>query len=297
MDGICAYEAPAKINLYLDVIARRKDGYHDIETLFQAISLRDTLEFREADKSTRLSVSGIKVPTGADNLVMKAVALVKKTTGCTRHASIKLNKNIPTGAGLGGGSSDAAATLLALNDLWNLKLKPKMLNQLAAELGADVPYFLTGGTVAAVGRGDQMAKSFISRGAWFVLVFPGFELSTRAIYAHPALKCSGLMTLGAFSPEFRRAVAALSKRDWAGNMYNALEAPAMALRPELKTIKERLLQEGCPNALMSGSGSTVFGACDSKEQATAVAGAMTNAGFKALAVASASRGCRALGFM
>jgi 4-diphosphocytidyl-2C-methyl-D-erythritol kinase len=135
----------------------------------------------------------------------------------------------------------------------------------------------------------------MSRGAWFVLVFPGFELSTRDIYTHPALKCSGLMTLGAFSPEFRRAVAALSRREWADNMYNALEAPAMILRPELRAIKERLLQEGCPGALMSGSGSTVFGACNSKAQATDVASAMTNAGFNALAVTSASKGCRALG--
>lgn len=297
MSDTFTYEAPAKLNLYLDVISRRDDGYHDIETVFQTISLWDRLTFSPGGTRTQLTVSGIKVPVSSDNLILKAAALLEKAAGRKSPVAIHLEKRIPVAAGLGGGSSDAAATLLALNRIWNLNWDGRKLARLASELGADVPYFLKGGTLVAVGRGDETIRSFQCRQAWFVLVFPPFGLSTREVYTHPALKCSHRSALGSVSPECRRAAAAWQKRRWSDTLYNALELPALALRPELGEIKERLLREGCAGALMSGSGSTVFGVCPGRAEASAAAEAMERAGYATMVVSSAPRGCRALGFV
>ena len=164
------YLAPAKINLVLEVLGRRVDDFHEIRSLVQTISLCDVISFQLADEVS-LECSEPSLQT-SDNLVIKAAELLREVSGCQKGARIKLEKKIPWGAGLGGGSSDAAATLLALSRLWELKLKTSELVELAARLGSDVPFFIHGGAALIEGRGENVTPLPASAPRWFVLLNP-----------------------------------------------------------------------------------------------------------------------------
>jgi 4-diphosphocytidyl-2-C-methyl-D-erythritol kinase len=247
---------PAKINLGLHVVGRRSDGYHEIVTIFQAIDLCDVLEGEIAD-DLALEVGDDAVPAGETNLVVRAARLlgarVERARG--RGARLTLHKAIPVGSGLGGGSSDAAGALTLLNTLWDLRLSAEALASLAAELGADVPFFLVGGTALGTGRGDRLEPLVPIRERAIVLGSPAFGLSTPDVYralALPLTGDSGDVTVPRLFVKFAEGNDfALAKND--------LEAAAFGMSQELGTFRDALSRSGAEVALLSGSGSTVFG--------------------------------------
>ncbi|MEE9219435.1 MAG: 4-(cytidine 5'-diphospho)-2-C-methyl-D-erythritol kinase, partial [Acidobacteriota bacterium] len=182
-DALCL-RCPAKLNFGLEVVGRRSDGYHEIRTIFQAIDLADDLDIEPASSGLRLRVQGAGVPDGAENLVLQAAELLRSSTGVQAGARLALRKRIPPGAGLGGGSSDAAVTLMGLDELWGTRLGPQGLDALAGRLGADVPYFLRGGACLGLGRGDKLvALEWDLTAARVIVVCPQESLSTAQVYA------------------------------------------------------------------------------------------------------------------
>ena len=248
--------ARAKINLTLDVLGLRPDGFHQVETVMQSIALHDTLEFTPARGDLELKAPGGEVSEGMDNLVYRAAELMRGQYGVRRGARIALTKRIPIEAGLGGGSADAAATLTALNDLWELGLSLEELINLGQRLGSDVPFCLMGGTVLASGRGELLKPLPPCPPLGVVLIKPPWNASTAAVY-----RTFDAVTPGA-KPDASGMIEALKKRDSAeiaGKLVNVLEAAVMAMHPAMDGIKNRLLLAGAQGALMSGSGSAVFG--------------------------------------
>jgi len=264
-------QAPAKINLGLQVLRKRPDGYHDIDTVFQAVALCDRLTFLPQKNRFTFQASGVPVPRGDDNLILKAARLLKETAGLPgAGAKIRLQKNIPTGAGLGGGSSDAAATLKALNALWGLKWPARKLESLAARLGSDVPFFIRGGTARGRGRGEKLTRLPTLSKIWVVLCWPGFPVATA--WAYKSLRRG--RGLSKANPHARLFIQALEKRGFDPvfqRLSNDFEKAVFRRHPRLGKIKRSLLREGARAALMSGSGSMVFGLADSKKMAERLA--------------------------
>ncbi|MBI3252566.1 MAG: 4-(cytidine 5'-diphospho)-2-C-methyl-D-erythritol kinase [Candidatus Omnitrophica bacterium] len=251
--------APAKINLFLNVRRRRPDGTHEIETLFERVSLCDTLTLSPRKSGIKLECSDPKIPSGPENLAFRAAALLRAHTGVRKGVFIKLEKKIPVAAGLGGGSSDAAAVLLGLNRLWRLHLSKKKLRELAFELGSDVPFFVLE-TSFALGRGrGEILKRIPAHGRriWHCLVKPPFGISTKAAYG--ALKTRHLTPQ---KPDAKMLLHSIQKGDvgtLSKLLANSLE---LSLNKRVKTIfeiKESLKNQGAMASLMSGSGSSVFG--------------------------------------
>jgi 4-diphosphocytidyl-2-C-methyl-D-erythritol kinase len=251
--------APAKLNLFLEVLGRRPDGYHEIETVMVAISLCDTLTFRdEPTGAIRLRCSDPALPVGADNLVIKAADRLREATGCRRGAAIDLIKAIPAQAGLAGGSSDAAAALAALDRLWDLRIPPERLDALAAEVGSDVPFFHHVPAAVCRGRGERVEPVSLSRTYHFVLVCPPVGVSTADVYRRVVPPESP----GDAGP----VLAAL--RDGGSDelgrcLFNRLQPVAEAVRPELVRVRDALAKLGplLDGSAMSGSGSAYFGLC------------------------------------
>jgi len=251
--------APAKVNLGLEVIRQRRDGYHDIETIFQAVDLFDELTFQETDSTgeLRLEVEGARLPEGPENLVCRAHRLLVAKTGTDPPGvRVRLLKRIPVGSGLGGGSSDAAATLLALNRLWRLNLPQSELSALAAQLGSDVPFFLIGGTAIGRGRGERLeALPHLRRGA-FLMVNPGFDISSAWAYGQIKLG----LTRNPYRISVEQVKAFLARFPASGMvMKNRLEDAVFPAHPSLGEIEEALRECGAVHVSMSGSGSTLFG--------------------------------------
>lgn len=259
------YESHAKVNLFLNVAARRSDGYHNIETIFQSIGLRDTLQFQSKATGIALECSSKEVGSAADNIVSAAARLLQSECECTQGVHVRLEKRIPVSAGLAGGSGNAAATLHALNTMWGLELTSERLHELALRLGSDVPFCLKGGTVAATGRGEQMRRLPDLSGVWFVLVHPQILVSTAEAYRRLSPTSAG--------GSLEQAIDALDNRDWGTLLYNEFESIIFDDFPQLAALKGRLMDAGCAGALMSGSGPTLFGICHSEIEARGVAGA------------------------
>jgi len=260
----------AKINLYLDVLKKRRDGYHNIETIFQTVSLADELTFLN-DTVISLTCTGENLDTGTSNLVYRAAAALKSAAGYSRGARIQLVKRIPVSAGLAGGSANAAATFIALNKLWDLKLTVPQLLPLARKLGADVAYCMYGGPVAATLRGDSLSPLPAVSGLWFVLVHPPIAVSAAQVYGHPQLGHSNETPFAGRTSGFRKAIKAFAARDMKSVVFNRMEAPVFNASKHLAPIKRQLLELGCEAAGMSGSGPTLFGVCNSQQQALRVA--------------------------
>jgi len=244
--------APAKINLFLRVLRKRADGYHDIVSLMQKITLYDELIFYPRPKGIVLNCPGSNLPTHENNLVFRAAQAIFAYANYTSGVEIKLTKKIPLSAGLGGGSSDAATTLMALNKICSFNLKKSELIKLGAEIGADVPFFIFGNNALASGVGDKLKALPDLPQINLVLIKPQFELSTKMVYENLNLR----LTRGKNNYSIPRF---LKMGDIIRELHNDLESVSLKMHPELNDLKQMLLRHGALGALMSGSGPTVFG--------------------------------------
>lgn len=261
--------APAKLNLFLEALSKRADGYHEIETLMVPIDIFDTLYFRE-DPSGQVALvcrkaSGVwgpggaqlgELPEGAENLVLRAVELLRSRAELKRGASLRLVKRIPTAAGLGGGSSDAAAALIAANRGWRLGWSRVELASLAAELGSDVPFFVVGGAAICRGRGEQVEPLSGLGTLHFVVVRPPVGMSTADVYRHCRIDSSPRSMQPLCESLVRGDLERLG-----GAMFNRLQPAAELLSPWIGRVAAALAAEDIPGHQMSGSGSCYFGLC------------------------------------
>ena len=253
--------APAKVNLCLHVLGKRPDGYHEIDSLFFQVSLHDTLSFEPAADFS-LQCEGEAAGPPEENLVVRAARLLQEASGTSQGARVRLVKKIPAGAGLGGGSSDAAATLLGLNLLWNLGLDVRELQELGARLGSDVPFFLAGVAARVTGRGECVSAFAPKFRIPLLLVKPGCQVSTPWAYGALSLtKGVGNYKLPCSGGPDTGLEAILSGHS------NDFEMPVFRQFPEIGEVKARLLSAGAAGAVMSGSGSAVAGLFESQEKA------------------------------
>ncbi len=249
--------AHAKINLNLSVRGRRPDGFHDIESIVQSISLHDTLTLAPAADGIEIRVEGADLPLDRRNLVRRAADLLLESGADRRGARIVLRKSIPPGSGLGGGSSDAAAALIGLNRLWKLGRPTEAIAALSPRLGSDVPYFFTGGTALISGRGERV-QELPDLTPWpLLIVLPERPLDTATIYAQvdvPLTPAGKTGSMNRFGPSPPRGLA-----EWV-RAGNDLERHAVRQCPDIGTIREQLRSAGAFAVAMTGSGSAVFGA-------------------------------------
>ncbi len=266
------YHSYAKLNLYLDVLDRRPDGFHNIETLFQSVSLCDTLRFEPLDDCVEITASDPELDCGAENLITRAALALRVLADKPSGVRIHVDKEIPIAAGLAGGSGNAAATLVALNELWGLGLPHVELARIGLDLGSDVPFCLVGGTVAAAGRGEELMPVRPIGETWFVLLHPPLLISTASIFRHPVLTRGGPRGSDQYTPALEDVIRALGRNPFSDICFNAMESAAFADHPELAALKQRLGEAGCVAAMMSGSGPTMYGICTSREQAEQVTG-------------------------
>ncbi len=253
----------AKINLFLHIQGKRSDGFHEICTVFQTVSLHDKLEFKESDK-LELVCDNKRIPTDESNLIIKSANLLRQKTGSTQGAKILLEKNIPFPGGLGGGSSNAAVTLLGLSELWNLKISFDELSEVAAEIGSDVPFFLQGGTAIGTGRGTEIEVLQDYTENNIIIITPNIEIPTSAAYKE--VNAEDLTKIDAKS--ILKICRDKAERLASGhlNFQNDFEKTVFEIEPELRRLKNKLLSSGATNALLSGSGASVFAIFDNEEK-------------------------------
>ncbi|MCR5279495.1 MAG: 4-(cytidine 5'-diphospho)-2-C-methyl-D-erythritol kinase [Lachnospiraceae bacterium] len=264
-------QANAKVNLSLDVKGKLDNGYHTVRMIMQSISLCDHLQFTGQEEGNGITLNtdsdllNGEMKEGSDNLILKAARLLEEYTGCKFDAKITLSKNIPIAAGLGGGSSDAAATLRGLNRLFELGLSTEELQKIAVKIGADVPFCVKGGLCLAEGIGEVLTELTPLSNIPMVLCKPDIGVSTPAVYkAFDALE-------KVIHPDVDAMLAAIERYD---NMEvlrllgNALEPVTVSMHPVIKEIEENMMKASAINAIMSGSGPTVFGVFDSQKAAS-----------------------------
>jgi 4-diphosphocytidyl-2-C-methyl-D-erythritol kinase len=265
--------APAKVNLFLEVLAKRPDGYHDIATLMVAVSLYDTLELREDEsRQIRLTCDTPALSTGQDNLVVRAAELLRQRTGFRGGAAIHLRKRIPVAAGLAGGSTDAAATLAGLNRLWRLGLRRDDLAALGAELGSDVAFFFATPAAWCTGRGERVTSWPVGRPLYLVLACPAAGLATAEVYrgvSVPARPETG--------EEIRQALAEGDVEGIGRRLHNRLQPVAERLCAPVAAVQARLAQFHPAGRLMSGSGTSVFALGRDRAEALRIARALAAA--------------------
>jgi 4-diphosphocytidyl-2-C-methyl-D-erythritol kinase len=264
--------APAKINWFLKVLGKRDDGYHDLVSVMQCVNLYDELTFEHAD--TIELISDMDIPL-MDNIVFRTASFLKKNTSYRKGAKITLIKNIPSGAGLGGGSSDAASALMGLNRLWGLRLSNRELQSRAAEIGSDVPFFLGGPCALAEGRGEKLSPLKMNSSAVLLLVKPAISVSTAEAYT--SFDNRNVKKLTKKPNDIKLLVQVFTRQDFHlyGNLLdNDLEPVVAARYPVIREIKTRLLNSGAIISAMTGSGSAVYGLFRSREHAEKSADAM-----------------------
>jgi len=246
--------SPAKINLFLEIVGRRLDGYHEIESIMQLIDLRDEVRLRRRRHGIHVQVSGAELPEGRGNLAYRAAALALEAAGVTGGVEIQLSKRIPVAGGLGGGSSNAAAVLLGVSRLYELAWPRDFLQNLGSRLGSDVPFFLTDGLAVARGRGELLTPLPAWTPGWLVVANPGIPISTAWAYQEASSKLTewqGRVTLPTLTAGGRLGWPPV----WA---FNRLEEVVLPHRPELLALKALLQDGGGLPVLMSGSGASVF---------------------------------------
>lgn len=264
--------AYAKINIGLDVLRRRADGYHEVKMIMQTVDIYDELVLeRRKQPGIELRMDNSELPSGGDNLICRAADLLFREKKITGGVNISLTKRIPIAAGMAGGSADAAAALRGVNELFDLGYSLKELQALGVGLGADIPYCLTGGTMLSEGIGEILTPLPAPPAAHLVIAKPDINVSTAFVYGN--LHADSL----AWHPDIDGIIAALQKGDLdgiTGRLGNVLETVTVKAHPVIEQIKELLRKQGAENALMSGSGPTVFGIFKEKETAARAAEAV-----------------------
>lgn len=244
-------KSPAKVNLTLEILRKREDGYHELRTVLQKIALHDTLDFALGkEKGISITSSHPALPTGKENLVYKAARTLMETCAIRAGVRVNIKKRIPLGAGLGGGSSNAAATLIALNRLLELNLPDRELRRMGARIGADVPFFCTEEAAIGYGIGERL-KPIRLPNLWYILIYPNFEVSTRWAYENFVLTKRRLHNK---IHEFVRTPETISSV-----LRNDLETVVSKRYPQIEEMKGILCRAGALGSMMSGSGPTVFG--------------------------------------
>ncbi len=270
--------APAKVNLYLEVLGRREDGFHELRSIFQAVSLEDRLIFRSLPGGAAVELEGPFGFDPADNLIVRAARTFQEATGIRRGVRIQAQKRIPMGAGLGGGSSDAACTLAALNRLWAAGLDRAALRALAERLGSDVPFFLQAAAALVEGRGERVRPLKPRSDFCLLLVVPGFPVPTAAAYGWLDAcrrrqwkhRLPPAAAAGRPAEELEVMYREAPVREW--KLENSFDAIVGRRFPALGRIKRCLLERRAVHAGLSGSGSAVFGLFPDREEAAAAAG-------------------------
>ena len=264
--------AYAKINIGLDVLRRRADGYHEVKMIMQTVDIYDELVLeRRKQPGIELRMDNSELPSGGDNLICRAADLLFREKKITGGVNISLTKRIPIAAGMAGGSADAAAALRGVNELFDLGYSLKELQALGVGLGADIPYCLAGGTMLSEGIGEILTPLPAPPAAHLVIAKPDINVSTAFVYGN--LHADSL----AWHPDIDGMIAALQKGDLdgiTGRLGNVLETVTVKAHPVIEQIKELLRKQGAENALMSGSGPTVFGIFKEKETAARAAEAV-----------------------
>jgi 4-diphosphocytidyl-2-C-methyl-D-erythritol kinase len=254
--------SPAKVNLHLEVMGKRPDGYHEIQTLMQRVDLYDEMEILPGGEGIRVISEGEPIPGGMDNLAWQAAQIFCREVGVRGNWEIRIRKRIPVAAGLGGGSGNAATVLMALNQLLKTGWEPESLMTLGATLGADVPFFIFQRPALARGKGDRLTAVKLPDSLWFLMLVPPFRISTAWAYE----------TFDQMAGEKEKEGTPLKEiYDSLGDLLpvlkNDLEIPALSRYPEIQWMKEQLLQKGAKGALMSGSGPVACGLFQSREEA------------------------------
>ncbi|MFD1204495.1 MULTISPECIES: 4-(cytidine 5'-diphospho)-2-C-methyl-D-erythritol kinase [Sporosarcina] len=249
-------KAPAKINLTLDVLHKRPDGFHEVEMIMTTVDLADRVWLRQTDDGRiTIKVSERFVPNDRKNLAYQAAEILKKRYGVVKGVEITLDKKIPVAAGLAGGSSDAAAVLRGLNRLWNLGISADELAQIGSTIGSDVSFCVHGGTALATGRGEKIEHLKAPPNCWVILAKPSISVSTADIYRNLDLNSIA-------HPDTSAMISALKSGDYdkmCSSVGNVLESVTMRLYPQVVDLKEKMEKFGADAVLMSGSGPTVFG--------------------------------------
>jgi len=286
---VVTIRAHAKINLDLRVLGVRPDGFHELRTVFQAISLHDVIECTAREGPFALECDTAGVPLDSSNLVWKAAQALWRSLrrpGPVRDVVVRLHKHIPLQAGLGGGSADAAATLLGLTRLWRVPVRAAQLTDIAAPLGSDVPFFLAGGTALGLGRGDEVYPLADLPRHWIVLLVPGFGVSSKDAYTW--YDGERELARGQTAREPQHVPGPWPSR--AAQMINDLEAPIARHHPEIDQMRTALRRAGALAAAMTGSGSTVFGLFQKRAEAVAAVERLSGSGWRVLLTESLGRG-------
>lgn len=255
--------SPAKINLFLNVLKKRDDGYHEVETVLQAIELYDELSIVEINRGVEVTCLEGGAPSGKANLAYRAASVILKSYKIKRGVRIEIRKRIPVAAGLGGGSSNAAATLIGLNKLWRLNLSRARLMELAVLLGMDVPFFISGGRAVGTGRGDEVTPLAAWQHFWLILLLPKFSISTRHAYQN--------LDLTNEKSQLKIVLSHLKDGNLGKALYNRFEEVTTKEYPAIGIMKDKLRSLGAEGALMSGSGPAVFGVVRQRAQAEKIA--------------------------
>ena len=261
-------EANAKINLTLDILGKRPDGFHEVAMVMQSIGLHDTLTMEKTDGEIALSINVPWLKADEKNLAWRAAEIVRQEYGLTGGVRMELTKRIPIAAGLAGGSADAAAVLKGMNELYNLQMSEARLCELGAKLGSDIPFCLMGGTMLATGRGEVLTRLADMPETWVVLAKPRISVSTAWAYQnydeqgaerHPD------------NEAIKKAIARGNRKAVAGLLCNVLESVTIKKYDVIADYKQMMLDKGAMASMMSGSGPTVFGLARNREQAEAIA--------------------------
>ena|SRR6267143_447954 len=278
---------PAKINLGLWILGKRPDGYHEIDTVLQAVSLEDEIVLEEAREGFELKTRGIPIPKDSPNILNRAWSLIAETGKKPRGVRARLTKRIPVAAGLGGGSSDAAGFLEGVNRLLSLEFTREEIERMAARLGSDVPFFLEGGTARATGRGDEVRHLCPAPGAWIVLATPPLAISTTWAYGRVRIP---------LTPQGGGAsilAAAIGEHDWRAitpHLHNDFEDVVLPEFEVVARLRRALDESGVLGSLLSGSGSTVFGLALTRDEAQSAANSAAALGASVRVVRTAERG-------
>lgn len=263
--------APAKINLGLDVVGRYADGYHELAMIMASVDLNDYVSLSGlVEDKIILTSNSSRIPLGPANDVYRAIELVRKRYGIKRGLRLHLDKRIPICAGLGGGSSDVAATLRGLNQLWQLGMTQAEMIDLGFEIGSDVPYCIQGGCALVTGKGQVVESLATKFSSWVVLVKPCFGISTRTVFAEIEPSKISRVAIS----EIKLALLTNDYSRLLTNMGNSLEDISIARKPVIQKIKDKMIKAGADQALMTGSGPTVFGLCQTEKQANRVVNSM-----------------------